>query len=246
LYIKTDGGPETLLRENTGGQPATTWTQAGITGSTLQVIIRTSVTAADESYFFDNLSITSTGLPSPWQTLDVGAVAATGSVSYASRSWTVVGSGADVLGAADEFRYIHQSASGDCSIVAHVSSLQNTNAWAKAGVMIRESTAANSANVFVFVTPTNGVAFTLRSTTGGSTDNSTVAVAGQTAPKWLKLTRTGNSFTAYRSDNGTTWTQVGTAPSINMAVSTTVGLAVCSHADGTLCTSTIDSVIATP
>ncbi len=186
------------------------------------------------------------GLPSPWVTADIGAVGATGSATYADPVFTVKGSGADILGTADEFRYVSQSSSGDCSIVVRVASIQNTNAWAKAGAMIRENTAANSRNLFVFVTPTNGVAVTWRSATNGTTNNTTPAVAGQTAPKWLKITRVGNVFTAFRSNDGITWTQVGTAQTITMAASATLGLAVTSHADGTLCTSTMDNVAATP
>jgi len=126
--------------------------------------------------------------------------------------------------------------------VARVASIQNTNAWAKAGVMIRQSTAANSPNIFVFVTPTSGVAITWRLTAGGTTNNTTAAVTGQTAPKWLKITRMGNVFAGYRSDDGTTWTQVGTSQTISMTTSATMGMAVTSHADGTLCTSTMDNV----
>jgi hypothetical protein len=184
------------------------------------------------------------GLPSPWVTADIGAVSAAGSASYSNPTWTLVGSGGDIGGTSDEFRYVYQSASGDCSIVARVASIQNTNAWAMAGVMIRETTAANAQSMLLAVTPTSGVTLQWRTTTGGPTSGSTVT--GQVAPKWLKLTRSGNSFAAYRSDNGTTWTQVGTTQTINMVTNTTMGLAVTSHADGTLCTSTMDNVIATP
>jgi hypothetical protein len=58
----------------------------------------------------------------------------------------------------------------------------------------------------------------------------------------VKLVRTANSFAAYYSANGVAWTQVGTSQAISMASSTTLGLAVTSHADGTLCTSTMDNV----
>ncbi len=58
LYIKTNAGPETLVRQVIGAQPAATWTRNGITGTNLQVVLRTSVTAADEFYYFDNLVIT--------------------------------------------------------------------------------------------------------------------------------------------------------------------------------------------
>ncbi len=184
------------------------------------------------------------GLPSPWVTADIGAVSATGSASYSSPTWTLTGSGGDIGGTSDEFRYVYQSSSGDCSVVARVVSIQNTNAWAMAGVMIRETTAANAQSILLAVTPSSGVTVQWRTATGGPTSGSTVT--GQTVPKWLKLTRTGNSFSAYRSDNGTTWTQVGTTQTINMVTSTIMGLAVTSHADGTLCTSTADNVTAMP
>jgi uncharacterized repeat protein (TIGR02543 family) len=191
-----------------------------------------------------NKSITANVTSSTWLTSDIGAVAATGSATLSGTTWTISGSGADIWSTADEFRYVYQSATTDCSIVARVASLTNTNGWAKAGVMIRESTAANAQSVMVCVTPSNGVSFQWRSTTGGSSSNTTTL--GLTAPKWLRLVRTGNSFAASYSDNGTNWTNVGTAQTVNMASTTTIGLAVTSHNDGVLCTSTIDNVTAAP
>ena len=121
----------------------------------------------------------------------------------------MVGSGADIAGTADEFRYVHQAGNGDGSIVARVASVQNTAVDAKAGVMYRESTAANARFAAVYVTPGVGVVFQRRATTGGST--ASTVVAGVTAPRHVRLVRTGNSFTAFYSANGSTWTQVGTA-----------------------------------
>lgn len=184
------------------------------------------------------------GLPSPWATTDIGAVAAAGSASHASGVFTVVGSGADIAGSADEFRYVHQAGNGDGSIVARVASVQNTAVDAKAGVMYRESTAANARFAAVYVTPGVGVVFQRRATTGGST--ASTVVAGVTAPRHVRLVRTGNSFTAFYSANGSTWTQVGTAQTITMAAAVQLGLCVTSHLDGTLCTATFDTVTATP
>ena len=58
---------------------------------------------------------------------------------------------------------------------------------------------------------------------------------------WLKLTRAGNTITAYSSANGTTWTQVGTT-TIAMSDPVTVGLFVCAHNAGALNTSKFDNV----
>jgi len=124
--------------------------------------------------------------------------------------------------------------------VARVVSLQNIDAWSKAGVMIRETLNANSANAFVAVTPSNGVTFQYRSTTGGASANN--STAGFTAPYWIRLVRSGNTFTGYRSSNGVSWTQQGTATAISMASTVYVGLAVTAHNSSSLCTAVFDNV----
>src|ERR1019366_9607339 len=106
-----------------------------------------------------------------------------------------------------------------------VASLQNVDGWSKAGVMIRASLASNAPNAFMAVTPGNGVTWQCRSSTNGSTVNA--ATGGLSAPYWVKLVRSGNTFTGYRSPDGTNWTQQGTA---TFTMSTAyIGLALTSH-----------------
>ena len=202
----------------------------------------TDLNGGDNTVFIDNVRITP-GLPSPWNTADIGAVGAAGSASHANGTFTVAGSGADIWGTSDEFRFVYQIASGDCDIRARVATLQNTHNNAKAGVMIRESLNANSSHAMVNVTPGVGVEFIRRTSTGGSAVNT--LSAGLTAPYWVRVVRTGNTFTGYRSANGSTWTTIGTQ-TVTMAGSVYIGLPVCSHMDGTLCTATVDGVTATP
>jgi regulation of enolase protein 1 (concanavalin A-like superfamily) len=64
-------------------------------------------------------------------------------------------------------------------------------------------------------------------------------------PYWVKVTRTGNTFTCYCSSNGSTWTQTS-SQTITMATNVYIGLCVTSHDDGTVCTATFDNVCATP
>ena len=157
----------------------------------------------------------------------------------------VIGSGVDIWNTAHEFRYAYQSASGDCSIVARVVSVQGTDPWAKAGVMIRETLNANSSQASAFVTPNNGVAFQYRTSTGASSGN--VNTTGLVAPYWVKVVRSGSTFTSYRSSTGASgsWTQIGSV-TISMGSSVYIGLGVTSHNDGTLCTAKFDNVTATP
>ncbi len=113
--------------------------------------------------------------------------------------------------------------------MARVDSIANSNAWAKAGVMIRESLEAGSTHAFVAVTPGNGISFQRRpesNTTSYNTD-----AAGLVAPYWVKLTRSGSTFTAQRSEDGATWVDITPASPVTIAMGTDVyvGLAVTSH-----------------
>jgi len=199
------------------------------------------------------------GLPSPWQTSDIGTVKLAGSATYASNTFTVAGSGDDIGGPQDAFRYVYQAANGDCSVIARVVSLQNTDPNAKAGVMIRDGLGATAMDASVLVTPATGPAgaatvnFVYRSragTTPPAPPAVTVSKPGQKLPVWVKIVRSGNAFTGYYSANGTTWTAVGAATTISMSSTPSIGLAVTSHKNdpkgATLCTAVFDNVTATP
>jgi hypothetical protein len=182
------------------------------------------------------------GLPSPWVEADIGAVGAAGTSSYSSGTFSIDGSGVGIGNSADEFHYVYQTASGDCSIIAKVLSVENTNASAKAGVMIRETLGDTSKHASVIINPSNNAVFVRRSSTGGTTSTTT---QGAAIPYWVKITRVGDTFTAYRSSDGSSWTTIQ-SQTITMASSVYIGLAVTSTNDGTLCTATMSNVTASP
>ena len=147
--------------------------------------------------------------PSPWVTADLGTVGQTGSASYGDGTFTLAGSGADIEGAADAFRFAYQMAGGACELRARVMSVQNSDPWAKAGVMIRESPVAGARNAALFITPGNGVEFQWRTSTGGTT--SSTVVGSVSPPRWVRLVRSeGAAFRASHSADGINWTQIGT------------------------------------
>jgi FtsP/CotA-like multicopper oxidase with cupredoxin domain/regulation of enolase protein 1 (concanavalin A-like superfamily) len=189
-----------------------------------------------------NITLSSTALPPPWATMDVGSVGLTGNARFLNGLFTLQGAGADIWGTADAFRFVYQPLSGDGQITARVASMQNTSAFAKTGVMIRESLTANSTHAMMDVTPGNGAEFSRRLSTGAST--TVTALANVTAPYWVRLVRTGNTLTGYVSANGTTWVQAGTS-TVAMASSVYIGLVVSSHTTTALATSTIDNVSVT-
>jgi phosphatidylserine/phosphatidylglycerophosphate/cardiolipin synthase-like enzyme/regulation of enolase protein 1 (concanavalin A-like superfamily) len=178
-------------------------------------------------------------LPEGWSSRDIGAPGATGSSRFADGTFTVTGAGADVWGTADAFQFAYRQMTGDGTIVARVATVQNTAAWFKAGVMIRNNLAANSAHGFMLVSLSKGTAFQRRKSDG----NTSLSTAGTfaTAPRWVKLTRTGNTITAFESANGTSWIEVG-SDTFTMGETVYVGLAVSSHVKGVLGTSMFDNV----
>ena len=234
------GGPYSTITSVTG----TSFTDTGLTNGTTYYYVVSAVNAGGEGANSTQASATPSSLPSPWVAQDIGATGAAGSANYVNGTFTIQGAGANIGGAADAFHFVHQPSSGDCSSTIRVTSVPNTGSNAKAGVMIRESTAAGAMEAGVWVTPTGGIVFTSRNSTNGST--SVATASGLTAPYWVRITRTGNKFAAYRSANGTNWTKLGNTKTINMSTSARIGMGVCSGTSGALNTATMDSATTTP
>jgi regulation of enolase protein 1 (concanavalin A-like superfamily)/mono/diheme cytochrome c family protein len=173
---------------------------------------------------------------------DIGAPGAAGSNSYAASVYTVSGGGSDIWNSSDQCRYVSQTFVGNGEIIARVTSQTATDAWAKAGVMFRETLNANACFATMELTPGSGLTFQYRAATAGACGYAAAAAAPAPAPNnWLRLVRAGSVFTGYLSTDGVTWTQVGTT-TVPMATAITVGLAVTSHNNATLSTATFDNV----
>jgi hypothetical protein len=149
---------------------------------------------------------------------------------------TMGASGADIWGNADQFRYAYKTLNGDGSIVARVDNISNiTNNWTKAGVMIRQSTAAGSAHSITAITGDfwssgsgNGASFQGRQTAdAASVNNDATSVVAP--PYYVKIERVGNELSGFISADGAEWLQLGTAREVVMEDPVLIGLAVTSH-----------------
>jgi fibronectin type 3 domain-containing protein/regulation of enolase protein 1 (concanavalin A-like superfamily) len=232
------GGPYTLIASNLA---TTTFTDSAVDSCQTYYYVVTMMTGAVESVPSAEASATVPGLlPPPLQSADVGSVTPAGSSSFCSGQYVIAGSGADIWDVADafQFAYVYVPGSTNCEIRARVVSLDYTHSNAKAAVMIRESLAANSRHALADVEPGSGIEFLWRTNTGNGT--SSISTPG-TAPNWVRLTRTNNTFTASWSPDGNAWSQIGSS-SITMSNGAYVGLAVCSHDNGTLCSAVFDNV----
>jgi hypothetical protein len=142
----------------------------------------------------------------------------------------VQAAGYDIWDIGDQFRYLWQSLAADGTISAHILSQANTSGWAKAGVMLRQTTDPGSPYYGAFMTPSNGITVQL------------IRFAG-TAPAYFMVGRSGNTYSTYTSTDGVTWTIVGgSTVTLNMNGSILAGLAVTSHNAGILGTTTFDTV----
>jgi hypothetical protein len=181
-----------------------------------------------------------------------GYPASTGSfVENPAGTFTINGSGTDIwdVGPAggpfhDEFHFAYKTLSGAGSITAKVVSVSNTDPWAKAGVMIRETLDGDSKHAMMVVTPGSGVSFQRRPETGGASADNTSA--GITAPYWVKIDRSiSGNFTASSSTNGTNWQVLGSMEPIQMGTNVYIGLAVTAHNATATCEGVFSNVTTT-
>lgn len=169
-------------------------------------------------------------LLAPWTTQDIGTPTIPGSSGNGDAGTSALhltASGSDIWDGADQFRFTWQSHSGDTEFITRVDALDAADPWSKAGLMVRGTLNANAVNCLLAVTPANGVTFQNRPTAGGATANN--QTTGIVAPHWLKIARVGNTFTAYRSVDGSSWTQHASATLSNMPATAYFGLALTSH-----------------
>lgn len=186
------------------------------------------------------VSLTIPGLPAPWVRQDIGNVGIIGTASSLDGAFTMQGSGADIWENADAFCFVAQSRSGDFVISTRLKSMSNTDYWAKAGLMIRESRSPDSKHVSILVTPEGGgTRMVMRNSQGGNTTDHQLSTHG--VPVWLVLARRGNTFTGWQSEDGVNWTHSHTM-TLAMSANVWVGLAVTSHNNNVLNTASFDNL----
>ena len=189
-----------------------------------------------------------------WAALMVGSPASAGSTAFdpSTWTWTVSEKGPDIATPPDQFQYTYQPVSGDATIVVHVASLQNTGAWAKAGAMFRDGTDPSAAYVAVFMHPSLTVEMEWRNSAGTASNWNGSVQGDTTTPKWLKLVRSGNTFSAYYAstigmpenlDSGSNWVLIATDTCAMTAP--TVGLVVTADNPTATCTATFNNVTLT-
>lgn len=194
-----------------------------------------------------NFGVAGDPLPGNWVGANIGSTGTFGSECYTSATgnYSALGAGSLTTATTDGFRFVYATLSGNGSITAKVNSLTSTNNH-KAGVMIRESLSNNARSASSLIVRSSSAwrcQFLRRTSTGG-TASSTQPNTTTTPPYWVRITRSGNTFTSHRSSNGTSWTQVGSA-TVAMGNTTYIGLAVASGSTTSAAMASISNVSTT-
>ena len=183
-------------------------------------------------------------LPTRWSTQDIGNTGLAGSSCYQSATgvFQMTGSGGDIWGTTDAFRFAYKTVVSGGEIIARVTDQDNTDPWNKCGIMVRESLSEGSRHAFIAVTSGNGVAFQNRTVTDGTSNNVNTG-PGIKAPYWIKMVMVGTSYTGYMSPDGLTWTKVGNTVDAGFGNGSPVyaGFAITSHNNAALSTAHLDN-----
>lgn len=164
---------------------------------------------------------------------DIGGVALPGQTLEADGKYYMTASGSDIWSTQDEFHFASEEANGDMNLVVKLSSLDNRDTWTKAGLMIRDTLNPDSKFVMLVLSRTYGVSMQYRTETS---QNAGWSHSGLSAMEesWMKLTRRGNAYEGYRSDNGLDWIKVGNTVTavFEDEANDYVGMVLTSHRDG--------------
>jgi GH35 family endo-1,4-beta-xylanase len=179
-----------------------------------------------------------------WNGTNIGSTGGNWTLNPLTDVFTNTGSGTDMSGSSDECQFTYTLFPTNGQVSALVQSVSDTYPWAKAGVMIRDGFATNSAQATVNVTPVNGVQFIYRTNDGGLDLHS--GASGINPPCWVQLIRTNMSnYIANYSLDGTNWINLGTN-TITMDNPVSAGMVVCSVTNGVLCTGVFSNVTVHP
>ncbi|WP_225102823.1 DUF1349 domain-containing protein [Streptomyces sp. CoH27] len=153
--------------------------------------------------------------------------------------FTITDAGTDIWGAGgqhdDTYGTVYQAgaAVNGTSVTARVDNVDNTSAWAKAGVVLRNNLTGSGSSpgyATVVVTPANGVSFQWDSNGDGYRDQPTSTVTSVKAPVWVRLTRTATQVSGYYSTDGSTFTEIGSAVTLpSMAATQDAGVIHTAH-----------------
>lgn len=242
-YTSTDGVNWTFI-------PGSTITLDSMSGTLLVGMAVTSHNgAALSTATYDSVNITNSAptppniCPAGWSCEDIGFPTPPGDQIFSNNTWTIDGGGGDIWDTIDSFRYVYQNLAGDGAVSSRIVSQSNSNAWAKAGIMVRLTHDQSAPYYAILTTPVNGTVIQYRLTQGGP--SSQIVASITTSPLYVRIERTGTTYSASISTNNTSWTPIpGSSEAIpDLSGPLLAGMALTSHNTAGLSQVIYDNVI---
>lgn len=247
-YLITNAQPFTLPDADTATYEdfERTFRQLGTMELAADVELRAALTAAQPTRmplatFADATVSTPPNDSIPgWNGVDIAAQPSGGVKSLPDGSVKVYGSGGDIWGNRDEFRFLYRETTGDFAIGNRLSAIVAPHPFAKAGWMLRQSLAPDAAHVLIHAFADGRVMLAWRAAQGGLTQERTLAISG--LPVGLGLERSGQTIQVRYTDADGNWHKQSIPAEVRLPDKALLGLVVLSHDDLSLATATFDGL----
>ncbi len=170
------------------------------------------------------------GQEAGFESVDIGGPAVAGEAGVADGLMVVRGGGLDIGARSDQGHFYYQSRTGDFDVRVQLEALEFQHVWTEAGLMVRASLEANSAQASVLATPSiSGIHFMSRNRDGNLSELSGHHRVNYPST-WLRLAREASRLTGYASFDGIHWRPLGTAE-FEMPETVHLGVMVSSHVE---------------
>lgn len=184
---------------------------------------------------------------SRWKTFDCDYSDNTDFTISNAAEISITAAGQDVWTGADQYAaYYLEDINGNFEATVKITYQENTNEWAKAGIIVRNDMDLNGADhngdgyCVISVTPGNGYAFQYDNNDNGFLDHNS-NTGSSSYSVWLKLEKEDSTYTGYYSTDGSSWTEVHSKNFSSVKSIQDVGIFVTSHSDENDCTVDFES-----
>ena len=177
--------------------------------------------SSDDSY----LAAVCAGLPQNWSQTDIGNVQIPVSTEYNGKTFTVSASGKEIGATKEQLNFTYVKLNEDARITARYVP-QLSSQFSRLGLMMRQSMDSNARQVSIIITPKSSkdveepgwyARLIVRSEKGESItticskklEPPVISYYRMTDYCWMRLTRKGDLFSAYISNDGKNWEKVG-------------------------------------
>lgn len=162
--------------------------------------------------------------------VDIGG-AVNGTTVSVTGGLDVTGGGRSIAGTSDQFHFGYQEKTGDFDFQVRVEGLMITDPYVEAGLMARDTLDATSRFAGIFAGSAQLGAFFKSRATAAAALQAAAPSGGFPVnyPRmYLRLRRSGNTFTGYAGFDGVNWQQLG-SQTLTLPAKLFFGLAVASH-----------------